>query len=69
MHSPYKSLNRLTNTALNQVANVFDEVNATNTRQAALTAPDSDLLWARIEATLKQYGVDTGEPWTLSTAK
>jgi hypothetical protein len=69
VHSPDNSLNRLTNTALNQVGDVFDEVNATNTRQAALKAPASNLLWARIEATLKQYGVDTGEPWTLSTAK
>jgi hypothetical protein len=68
-HSPDQTLNRLTNTALNQVGDVFDEVNATNTRQAALKAPASNLLWARIEATLKQYGVDTGEPWTLSTAK
>ena len=69
VHSPDRSLNRLTNTALNQVGDVFDEVNDTNTRQAALKAPASILLWARIEATLKQYGVDTGEPWTLSTAK
>jgi hypothetical protein len=69
VHSPDKSLNRLTNTALNQVGDVFDEVNATNTRQAALKAPASNLLWARIEATLQQNGVDTGEPWTLSTAK
>ena len=69
VHSPDKSLNRLTNTTLNQVGDVFDEVNATNTRQAALKAPASNLLWARIEATLQQNGVDTGEPWTLSTAK
>ena len=48
---------------------MFDEVNATNTRQAALKAPASNFLWAQIEATLKQFGVDTGEPWTLSTAK
>jgi hypothetical protein len=69
VHSPDKSLNRLANTALNQVGDVFDEVNATNTRQAALKAPASNLLWGRIEATLQQYGIDTGEPWTLSTAK
>lgn len=69
VHSPDQSLNRLTNSALNQVGDVFDDINATNTRQAALKAPASNLLWARIEATLKQYGVDTGEPWTLSTAK
>jgi hypothetical protein len=69
VHSPDNNLNRLTNTALSQVGDVFDEVNTTNTRQAALKAPASNLLWAQIEATLKQYGVDTGDPWTLSTAK
>lgn len=69
VHSPDNRLNRLTNTALNQIGDVFDEVDATNTRQAALKAPASNLLWARVEATLKQYGVDTGEPWALSTAK
>jgi hypothetical protein len=48
---------------------VFDEVESTNTRQAAKRAPSSNLLWAQVEATLKQYGVDTGESWSLSTAK
>jgi hypothetical protein len=69
VHSPDKNLNRLTNRALNQVGDVFDDVDSTNTRQAANKAPSSNLLWAQVEATLKQYGVDTGEPWSLSTAK
>ncbi len=69
VHSPDKNLNKLTNRALDQVGDVFDEVDSTNTRRAAKMAPGSNLLWAQVEATLKQYGVDTGEPWSLSTAK
>jgi hypothetical protein len=69
VHSPDKNLNRLTNTALNQVGDLFDDVDNANTEQAANKASRSNLLWARIEITLKQYGVDTGEPWSLSTAK
>jgi len=69
VHSPDRNLNKLTNRALNQVGDVFDEVDSTNTRQAARKAPSSSLLWAQVEATLKQYGVDTGDPWLLSTAK
>ena len=69
VHSPDNNLNNLTNRALNQVGDVFDDVNATHTEQAAKKAPRSNLLWAQVEATLKQYGVDTGEPWSLSTAK
>jgi hypothetical protein len=48
---------------------VFDEINSANTEQAARKAPSSNFLRAQVEATLKQYGVDTGEPWSLSTAK
>jgi hypothetical protein len=69
VHSPDGNLNRLTNRALNQVGDVFDEVDRTNTQQAAKSAPSSNLLWTQVESTLKQYGVDTGEPWSLSTAK
>lgn len=69
VHSPDDNLNNLTNRALNQAGDVFDEVNATNTLQAANKAPRSNLLWAQVEATLKQYGVDTGEPWSLSTVR
>jgi hypothetical protein len=69
VHSPDRNLNNLMNRALNQIGDLFDEVESTNTRQAAKKAPSSNLLWAQVEATLKQYGVDTGEPWSLSAAK
>ena len=69
VHSPDSNLNDLTNRALNQIGDVFDDVNDTNTQQAAKRAPRSNLLWAQIEATLKQYGIDTGEPWSLSSAR
>jgi hypothetical protein len=26
----------------------------------------ANALWAQVEAKLKSYGIDTGEPWTLS---
>jgi len=68
-HSPDKKLNRLMNRALNQVGDVFDDVNSTDTEQAARTAPRSNNSWAQVEAALKLYGVDTGEPWSLSTAR
>ena len=68
-HSPDTKLNRLMNRALNQVGDLFDEVNSTDTEQAARTAPRSTRSWAQVEATLKLYGVDTGEPWSVSTAK
>ena len=64
-----KKLNKLMNRALNQVGDVFDDVNSTDTEQAARTAPRSNRSWAQVEATLKLNGVDTGEPWSLSTAK
>lgn len=67
--SPDKRLNELTNRALNQVGDVFDEVDSTHTQRAATRAPRSNLLWTQIEAELKQYGVDTGEPWSLSSAR
>jgi hypothetical protein len=69
VHSPDTNLNRLTNRALSQVGDVFDQVNATNTQLAATKAPRSNLLWAQVEATLKQYGVDTGDPWSLSSVR
>jgi hypothetical protein len=69
VHSPDRNLNNVMNRALNQVGDVFDQVDSTNTQQAAKRAPSSNLLWAQVEARLKQYGVDTGEPWSLSTAK
>jgi hypothetical protein len=69
VHSPDSNLNKLTDQALNQIGDLFDDVNDTNTQQAAMKAPRSNLLWAQVEGTLKQYGVDTGEPWSLSNAK
>jgi hypothetical protein len=69
VNSPDKGLNKLTNRALNQVGDVFDEVDATHTQRAAQRASSSNLLWAQVEAALKQYGVDTGEAWSLSTAR
>jgi hypothetical protein len=68
-HSPDTKLNKLMNRALNQVGDVFDEVNSTHTEQAAKTAPRSNRSWAQVEATLKLYGVDTSELWSLSSAK
>lgn len=67
--SPDRRLNELTDRALNQIGDVFDEVDSTHTQRAARKAPSSNLLWAQVEAALKQYGVDTGEPWSLSTAR
>jgi len=69
VHSPDNNLNHLTNRALNQVGDVFDDVDGTKTQQAAKKAPRSALLWAGVETTLKQYGIDTGEPWSLSNAR
>jgi hypothetical protein len=67
VHSPDKDLNKLMNRALNQVGDVFDEVDLTATDKAARTAQRSNRLWAQVESKLKTYGVDTGEPWSLST--
>jgi hypothetical protein len=67
VHSPDKKLNRLLNRALNEVGDVFDEVNMTDTQAAARKAPRSSRLWAQVEATLKADGVDTGASWSLST--
>ena len=69
VNSPDKGLNELTNRALNHLGDVFDDVNSTHTQRAAQRAPSSNLLWARVEAGLEQYGVDTGGPWSLSTAR
>ena len=67
--SPDKRLNQLTNRALNQVGDVFDEVDSTHTQRAATRAPRSNLLWSQVETALEQYGVDTGDPWSLSSAR
>jgi hypothetical protein len=67
VHSPDKDLNKLMNRALNRLGDVFDEVNITATDEAAETARRSNRLWTQVEARLKADGVDTGEPWSLST--
>jgi hypothetical protein len=67
--SPDRRLNDVTNRALDRMGDLFDDVDNTHTQRAAKKAPSSNLLWAQVEATLKQYGVDTGEPWSLSTAR
>jgi hypothetical protein len=69
MSSPDRRLNDVTNRALDRIGDLFDDVDNTRTQRAAKKAPSSNLLWAQVEATLKQYGVDTGEPWSLSTAR
>ena len=69
VNSPDKGLNELTNRALNHVGDLFDDVDNTHTQRAAQRAPSSNLSWAQVEARLKQYGVDTGDPRSLRTAK
>jgi hypothetical protein len=66
-HSPDKSLNKLIGKALSQVGDVFDNCSTGCDRKAAPDARRSNQLWAQVEATLKFYGVHTGEPWALST--
>ena len=68
VHSPDRSFNRLVNNALNKIGDVFDEVNNTQTGLAATDALRSNRLWSEVEVTLKGYGVDTGVPWSMSTA-
>jgi hypothetical protein len=53
------------NRALNKVGDVFDEVDST--KSAANNAPPQQPFVAHVEATLKAYGVDTGEPWSMTT--
>jgi hypothetical protein len=65
-HSPDKSLNRLTNRALNEAGDVFDAVKDKKYRNATEDSYKANALWAQVEAKLKSYGVDTGEPWKLS---
>jgi len=64
-----QELDKLMNRALNNVGDVFDQVNTTDTEEAAKTAPRSNSSWAQVEATLKIYGVDTGEPSSLGAPK
>jgi hypothetical protein len=65
-HSPDKSLNRVTNRALSEAGDVFDSVEGKKYRTATEDSYKTNALWAEVEAKLKGYGVDTGEPWKLS---
>jgi hypothetical protein len=66
-HSPDRTLNKLIDKALSQLADVFDEIND-DFASAGQGAARSNRLWAQVEAKLTSYGVETGEPWALSTA-
>jgi hypothetical protein len=65
-HSPDKSLNKLTDRALNDVGDVFDAVKDKKYISALEDSYSANARWAKIETKLKSYGVDTGEAWTLS---
>jgi hypothetical protein len=65
-HSPDKGLNRLTNRALNEAGDVFDGVKDKKYVSAEEDSYSANALWAEVEAKYKGYGIDTGEPWTLS---
>jgi hypothetical protein len=65
-HSPDKSLNRGMDRALNDVGDVFDGVKDKKYKSATEDSYSANAGWAQVEAKLKSYGVDTGEPWTLS---
>jgi hypothetical protein len=47
---------------------LVDDVSSTHPQRAEQQAPSSNLWWTQVEALLEQYGVDTGEPWSLSAA-
>jgi hypothetical protein len=65
-HSPDRSLNKVTNRALSEAGDVFDSVEGKKYRTATEDSYKANALWAQVEAQLKSYGVDTGEPWKLS---
>jgi hypothetical protein len=65
-HSPDKGLNRLTNRALNEAGDVFDGVKDKKYVSAQEDSYSANAQWAEVEAKYKVYGIDTGEPWTLS---
>jgi hypothetical protein len=61
-HSPDRKLNKQMDRALNRVGDAFDAIGFDD----AEAVGRSEGLWAKIEAKLQSYGVDTGEPWALS---
>jgi hypothetical protein len=68
VHLPDQSLNKLMNRALNEVGDVFEEVESTRERREQ-RSPRRPFV-AHVEATRKVYGgVDTGEPGSVSTPR
>ncbi len=63
-HSPDSKLNKQMDTALNRAGDAFDNIGFDGQKAVAR----SEGLWAKIEAKLKGYSVDTGAPWALSGA-
>jgi hypothetical protein len=61
-HSPDRKLNKQMDTALNRAGDAFDDIGFDDAKAVGR----SEGLWAKIEAKLKSYGVDTGAPWALS---
>jgi hypothetical protein len=61
-HSPDSKLNKQIDTALNRAGDAFDNIGFDDAKAVGR----SEGMWAKIEAKLKSYGVDTGEPWALS---
>lgn len=63
-HSPDRKLNNLMNKALDCAGGAFDNIGFDGVK--AVNSCESR--WAKIEATLKLYGVDTGAAWALGGA-
>jgi hypothetical protein len=63
-HSPDRKLNKQMDQALNRAGDAFDNCGFDGAKAVAR----SEGLWSQIEATLKLYGVDTGQPWALGGA-
>jgi hypothetical protein len=61
-HSPDKDLNKRINKALDCVGDAFDNYGYDGAKAVARC----EGRWVKVEATLKLYGVDTGEAWILS---
>jgi hypothetical protein len=61
-HSPDKKLNKVMNKALDCVGDTFDHLGYVEQKGVVRC----EGRWAQIEAKLKGYGVNTGDPWTLS---
>jgi hypothetical protein len=61
-HSPDKKLNTAMNKALDCVGDTFDHLGYVEQKGVVRC----EGRWAQIEGKLKGYGVNTGDPWTLS---